>query len=269
MELGSIGFIGAGNMANSLIRGLLAQGSGADTLMAADVDTDKLDVLVAECGIQAASQQQIAVSADCILLAVKPQVMAEVCQALDISKRSEAPLVISIAAGITIANLQSWLGQQCPLIRCMPNTPALLGCGASGLFANPHASDSQKALAETILGAVGLSFWVRSEADMDTVTAVSGSGPAYFFLLMECMQDTAREMGLPAELASALVQQTALGAARLAAASDDGAAELRRKVTSPGGTTAAAIDRFEKGQLRELVKEALNAARDRSVELAS
>ena len=266
MNGANIGFIGAGNMANSLIRGLLAKGTSPALITAADVDASKLATLQQECDIAAATVEQIASTADVIVLAVKPQVMATVCRSLDTGKRS--PLFVSIAAGITIDHLQSWLGSVAAIVRCMPNTPALVGKGASGLFANPTVSAEQRQLAERLMATVGLACWVESESDIDTVTAVSGSGPAYFFLFMEAMQDAAREMGLSDELARSLTYQTAAGAAELAMQSEDDTAELRRKVTSPGGTTEQAIATLESGGIRELVANALQAARSRSIELA-
>jgi pyrroline-5-carboxylate reductase len=266
----SIGFIGAGNMAASLIHGLINRGQTPNTLFAADIDQDKLDSLAQSTGIQATTPQTIAERADVIVLAVKPQVMSAVCSELGAlaGDRSRPALFISVAAGTPLASLESWLGGTPAVVRCMPNTPALVGRGATGLFANTRVSAAQRDLAQTLLAAVGVSVWVDSEADLDTVTAVSGSGPAYFFLFMEAMQEAAMEMGLSAELARLLVTETAAGAAELAAQSDDDAGELRRKVTSPGGTTEQAIQQFEAGQLRALVKRAMAAARQRSVELA-
>jgi pyrroline-5-carboxylate reductase len=194
--------------------------------------------------------------------------MEEICEQLAASSPDRYPLIVSIAAGITTSHLQSWLGGDTAIVRCMPNTPALVGKGASGLFANKFVSDDQKQLAEQIMSAVGLSVWVDTEADIDTVTALSGSGPAYFFLFMEAMQNAAKEMGISNELARQLTYQTALGAAELALNSTDDIAVLRRNVTSPGGTTEQAINKFEDGGLRELVTSALQAARDRSIELA-
>ena len=268
MDSTTIGFIGAGNMANSLIRGLLAKGKPAGSIWATDIDESKLRQLEEECGIKPASSSEIAVNADVIVLAVKPQVMAAACQTLAASLEQRSPLLISIAAGITSSHLQQWLDRECAVVRCMPNTPALVGRGASGLYANTMVSDDQKCLAEEIIAAVGYCAWVDKESDIDAVTAVSGSGPAYFFLFMEAMQNTAREMGLSEELARNLTYQTAAGAADLAIQSEDDIAELRRKVTSPGGTTEQAINQFEEGGLRELVEKALQSARSRSIELA-
>jgi len=262
----TIGFIGAGNMANSLIRGLLAKGSQPSSIIVADVDSEKLEVLSSECGIRLADNQSIGREANVVVLAVKPQVMEEVCS--NISLRDDSSLVVSVAAGTTVALLEKWLGDNTAIVRCMPNTPALVGKGATGLFANEFVSGEQKDLAKTLMDGVGISVWVENESDIDTVTAVSGSGPAYYFLFMEAMQETAAELGLSDDVARQLIYQTALGAADLAMKSTDSIAELRRKVTSPNGTTEVAIKSFEADQLRELVRKALTAARDRSIELA-
>ena len=253
-------------MANSLIRGLLAIGTHADSIIAADVDNEKLEILRTECGIRIADNQSIASEANVMVLAVKPQVMEQVCTG--ISLQADSSLVVSVAAGITVEQLQSWLGSNTAVVRCMPNTPALVGKGATGLFANEFVSSTQRALAESVMNSVGISVWVDNEIDIDTVTAVSGSGPAYYFLFMEAMQDAARELGLAEDIAKKLIYQTAAGAAELAIQSSDTTAELRRKVTSPGGTTEQALNTFEAGELRDLVKKALAAAKDRSIELA-
>lgn len=268
MDSTTIGFIGAGNMANSLIRGLLAKGVPAGSIWAMDIDDSKVRHLNQECGIRPASSAEIASNADVIVLAVKPQFMRSACETLAGNLNNRSPLLISIAAGITSSHLQKWLAIDCAIVRCMPNTPALVGKGASGLFANPKVSDSQRLLAEDIISAVGFSAWVDKETDIDIVTAVSGSGPAYFFLFMEAMQNAAQEMGLGEALARDLTYHTAAGAAELALQSTDDIAELRRKVTSPGGTTEQAINRFEEGGLRELVGKALLSAQERSIELA-
>ena len=266
LENTTIGFVGAGNMANSLIRGLLSKGCSPASIIAADVDQQKLQSLSSECGIRCADNQALADEADVIVLAVKTQIMETVCTQISLS--APTPLVVSIAAGITIEQLLNWLGSNTAIVRCMPNTPALVGKGASGLFANEYVSDGQKQLAQSLMEAVGISVWVDGENDIDTVTAVSGSGPAYFFLFMEAMQDAAKELGLSEELAKQLVYQTASGAADLAIQSSDTTAELRRKVTSPGGTTESAINTFETGEIRKLVKSALADAKNRSIELS-
>ncbi len=266
----SIGFIGAGNMANSLIRGLINHGASPDSIWAADIESDRLQQLAGDCGINTGSNTDLARQCDVLVLAVKPQVMAAVTSEIstELAARETRPLVVSIAAGITLEHLQQRLGDDLAIIRCMPNTPALIGSGATGLIANGNASETQRELAESITSSVGVSVWVNSERDIDAVTALSGSGPAYFFLFMEAMQEAATELGLDENTARTLVYQTALGAAQLALDSEDSSAELRRKVTSPGGTTEQAISTFEQGELRQLVKRALKAARDRSIELA-
>jgi len=256
-------------MANSLIRGLLAKGTPGDSIAAADIDESKLWELSEACDIHASTSAEIAANADVVVLAVKPQVMRAVCQEFAQAMASRRPLIISIAAGITLQHLQSWLGDDVPVVRCMPNTPALVGKGATGLFANSRVSAAQKKSAAAILATVGLSVWVEKEADIDAVTALSGSGPAYFFLFMEAMQKTAREMGLSDKLARELTYQTALGAAELAQQSREETSQLRRNVTSPGGTTEQAIKQFVDGGLEELVNKALLAAQKRSVELAA
>lgn len=268
MKSMNIGFIGAGNMANSLIRGLVSEGRRGSTLWAADLDSAKLQTLRDDCGINIATSPELANHTEVIVLAVKPQVMQVVCEELSANLKSST-LIISIAAGITVQHLQSWLGNSHAIVRCMPNTPALVSKGASGLYANDEVSEEQKNIATQIADAVGISVWVESESDIDTVTAISGSGPAYFFLFIEAMQNAAEGMGLSKDVARTLSYQTAVGAAELALDSDDSIAELRRKVTSPGGTTERAIQTFEKGGLRDLVNESLLAARDRSVELAA
>jgi pyrroline-5-carboxylate reductase len=264
-----IGFIGAGNMANSLIRGLLAKGVRGDAIWATDVDAVKLKQLAGELGIHTASAEELVAHVDVLVLAVKPQVMRTVCKQIGSKVQAHQPLCISIAAGITLGHLQNWLGADTALVRCMPNTPALVSKGASGLFANDSVSEWQRKIALDLMSSVGLAVWLEQEADIDTVTALSGSGPAYFFLFMEAMQAAAIAMGLNADLARALTYQTAAGAAELAQQSTDDTAQLRRNVTSPGGTTERAIAQVENGALRELVMRSLQAARQRSTELAA
>jgi pyrroline-5-carboxylate reductase len=262
-----IAFIGAGNMAGSLIRGLVAKGVTGQQIAACDLDAAKLAQLQHECGIRTGSMADIAATADVVVLAVKPQGMAEVCAALRPALQPGV-LIISIAAGIPLRSLEAWLGSERAIVRCMPNTPALVLEGATGLYANANTSATQAALAEAILAAVGSSAWLASEEDINAVTALSGSGPAYFFLLMEAMEQAGIAMGLAPQLARQLTLQTALGAAKLAIGSDVAPDELRRRVTSPGGTTEAAIRSFESAQFRAVVEQALFAAQKRSVELA-
>ncbi|WP_445939294.1 pyrroline-5-carboxylate reductase [Pseudomonas sp.] len=262
-----IAFIGAGNMAASLIGGLRAQGIDASTIRASDRGAEQRSKISAEHGIETfASNAEAIQGADVIVLSIKPQVMKEVC--LDLAAHiSGQQLVVSIAAGISCASLESWLGLRA-IVRCMPNTPALLRQGVSGLYANAQVSPAQRQQAEQLLSAVGLALWLDQEAQIDAVTAVSGSGPAYFFLLIEAMTAAGEKLGLPRDTAAQLTLHTALGAARMAVASDVDASELRRRVTSPAGTTEAAIKSFQADGFEALVEKALNAAAHRSAELA-
>jgi len=265
-----IAFIGGGNMAASLIGGLRAQGTAASAICASDPGADKRSELEAAHGIDTfADNAQAIAGADVVVLAVKPQVMQAVCRDLAASLQANQ-LVVSIAAGIDCASLQAWLGEQTPraIVRCMPNTPSLLRQGVSGLFANDQVTDTQKQQAEQLLSAVGLALWLNKESLIDAVTAVSGSGPAYFFLMIEAMTAAGERMGLPRDTAAQLTMHTALGAARMACESDVGAAELRRRVTSPNGTTEAAIKAFQAGGFESLVEQAMAAAARRSAELA-
>ncbi len=264
-----IAFIGAGNMAASLIGGLLAQGIPASHIRASDPGAEQREKVAAEYGIELfASNAEAIAGADVVVLATKPQVLKAVCQALA-SNLDDGQLIVSIAAGISCASLANWLGAQRSIVRCMPNTPALLRQGVSGLFANAEVSSGQRQLAEQLLSAVGLALWLEEEQQIDAVTAVSGSGPAYFFLLIEAMTAAGEQLGLPRAIAAQLTVQTALGAARMASESDVEAAELRRRVTSPNGTTEAAIKTFQAGGFETLVQHALAAAAKRSTELAS
>lgn len=256
-------------MATSIVGGLVEAGHPADQIRAADPFPESIERLQQVAPINAcADNQEAARGADVIILAVKPQVMAEVCLGIAGSLTGSKPLVISIAAGITIDSMLGWLGRETAIVRCMPNTPALLGCGASGLFANSNASEEHRAYAEQVLSAVGILDWVPEEKDLDAVTALSGSGPAYFFLFMEAMIDAGIAQGLAPETARRLAQQTGLGAARMAMESDVDLVELRRRVTSPGGTTQAAIENLEAAGLRKLVGDAMQAAADRADEMA-
>lgn len=262
-----IAFIGAGNMAASLIGGLRAKGLEAAQIRASDPGEETRARVSAEHGIETfADNAQAIDGADVVVLAVKPQAMKAVCEALRPSLKPNQ-LVVSIAAGITCASMNNWLGAQ-PIVRCMPNTPALVRQGASGLFATAEVSAEQRQQAQELLSAVGIALWLNEEQQLDAVTAVSGSGPAYFFLLIEAMTAAGVKLGLPADIAAQLTLQTALGAAHMAASSDVDAAELRRRVTSPAGTTEAAIKSFQANDFEALVEKALGAAAHRSAEMA-
>jgi pyrroline-5-carboxylate reductase len=264
-----LAFIGAGNMARSLIGGLIADGWDPACISVSDPDPDQLAAVSRLFGTASAPDNVSAVEqSELVVLAVKPQVMREVARELAATVQGRKPLVISIAAGICTSDLQRWLGGDCALVRCMPNTPALVQSGATAMFANSAVNDDQKALAENILRAVGLALWVADEAQMDAVTALSGSGPAYFFLVIEALQEAGESLGLDGKTARLLALQTAFGAAKMALESRDDAATLRQRVTSPGGTTQKALAVLEEGGLRTLFNDALKAARDRSRELA-
>ena len=262
-----IAFIGAGNMAASLIGGLRAKGLDAAQIRASDPGAETRAKVQAEHGVEVFADNADAIQdADVVVLAVKPQAMKAVCEAIRPSLKPNQ-LVVSIAAGITCASMNNWLGAQ-PIVRCMPNTPALLRQGVSGLFATAEVNAEQRQQAEELLSAVGIALWLNEEQQLDAVTAVSGSGPAYFFLLIEAMTAAGVKLGLPADIAAQLTVQTALGAAHMAVASDVDAAELRRRVTSPAGTTEAAIKSFQAGGFEALVEKALDAAAHRSAEMA-
>lgn len=264
-----IAFVGAGNMAASMVGGLIESGHPAPRISAADPFADSLERLRAIAPIAVFNDNAAAVNgADIIILAVKPQVMASATDSIAAAVHTHRPLVISIAAGVTIASMQNRLGPQAAIVRCMPNTPALLGCGASGLFANDQCSAQQREFAQRVLAAVGITCWVDREQDLDAITALSGSGPAYFFLLMEAMIDAGIELGLNRETATQLTLQTGLGSARMALESEFDVAELRRRVTSPGGTTERAVQSFESQRLRAIVANAMQAANARAAEMA-
>lgn len=264
-----VAFIGAGNMARAIIGGLLENGFAAENIWATEPDASRLKDLAAQ-GLNTTRDNNAAVAAaDLVVLAVKPQVMQTVATDLAAAAQTHRPLFISIAAGISLDALDRWLGGNVAIVRCMPNTPSLVQTGASGLFANARVNDLQREQATQILQAVGIALWVQSEAELDAVTAISGSGPAYYFLLMEAMTAAGVKLGLSEATARDLTLQTALGAARMANSSDVDAAELRRRVTSPKGTTERAIQSFQAGGFEALVETALTACRDRSIELAA
>jgi pyrroline-5-carboxylate reductase len=264
----NIAFIGSGNMATSLISGLINKGQNPATIWASDPSevcrskTAALGVNVSE------DNNEIAHNADVIVIAVKPQALKQVALPLKALLEGTNKVVISIAAGVDLTSLQAWLGDSIAIVRCMPNTPSLLGLGATGLYGNGNTTTAQKELASSILNAVGVSVWVDDEAALDAVTAVSGSGPAYYFLLMEAMQEVGIKMGLDAQTSKLLTLQTALGAAQMALDSDVEVDELRRRVTSPAGTTEQAVNTFEAGGLRELVEKAMNNCAKRAREMA-
>jgi pyrroline-5-carboxylate reductase len=263
-----IAFIGAGNMARAILGGLLQKGFPASNIWASEPEISRLDDLKAQ-GVNVTDNNEAAVSAcDVIILAVKPQILKDVVQPLASSFANRDKLIVSVAAGISSESIDTWAGGNQAIVRCMPNTPALVGMGASGLYANANVSAAQKESAEAALAAVGLAMWVEEEELLHAITAVSGSGPAYYFLFMESMIKAGIEQGLPADVAKQLTLQTARGAAEMAMQSDVEPDELRRRVTSPKGTTEQAILSFQANQLEGLVEKAMKACADRSVELS-
>lgn len=265
----NIAFIGGGNMAASLIGGLIADGYAAANIWVSDPDAEKLSALRERFFVQTTrSNLEAAKHSTVWLLAVKPQMMRQVAAELAPQALQTRPLVISIAAGIRSADLERWLGGGHAIVRAMPNTPALVRSGASALYANAMSNDAQKSAAESILRAVGVAVWLEDETLMDAVTALSGSGPAYFFLVMEALEEAGVKSGLTRETARLLTLETAFGAAKIALESNESPAELRARVTSRGGTTEQALKVLEQGRLRELFEAALKAARARSAELA-
>jgi len=269
MSTHTIAFIGGGNMARSLVGGLVADGWPAAKIRVADPNSERLDALAQAFHVQVLQDNAVALrGAEIVLLAVKPQMVRQVLSELGSELVAQRPLLMSIAAGIRERDLSRWLGGKLPVVRTMPNTPALVRSGATALFANRHVSAPQRDAAESVMRAVGLTVWVDDEALLDAVTAVSGSGPAYFFLLMEALEAAGSDLGLSPEVARLLAMQTAFGAAKLALESNEDPTMLRRQVSSPGGTTEQAIRVLQSGAFAELVGNAVRAAKIRSEELA-
>ena len=262
-------FIGGGNMARSLIGGLVARGTNPGNIRVSEPVSSVRESLALKYGVSTFSDSIDAVDgADIVVLAVKPQVMRAVCGTLR-GQLNRRALTVSIAAGIRSAQIDGWLGGDRAIVRVMPNTPALLGAGAAGLFANGRVRDPQRRAVERLVQATGIVRWVDNESRMDAVTALSGSGPAYVFLLAESMQAAAEAQGLDTETARVLSIQTVLGAARMLTESKEDAAELRRRVTSPGGTTQAAIESLEADGFRRLLDRAIDAATARGRSLSA
>lgn len=268
MQKQTISFIGAGSMATSLIGGLIADGFPPTQIWASEPDAEKINELKEKFQIHLTQSNQDVVShADVLVFAVKPQVLKPVATELSRLIQEKQPLIISIAAGVREPDLRRWLGSQTAIVRCMPNTPALIQSGATALYANSNVSPQQKNLAESILRAVGLTVWITDEKQLDIVTALSGSGPAYFFLIMEALEKAATELGLPKETAHLLTIQTTLGAARMALESSESVAQLRHRVTSPGGTTESALKVLLERDIINLFSDALKAAVQRAQDL--
>ncbi len=262
----NITFAGGGNMAAALIGGLLAKGQPPEAIQVVEIQADARKRLNEQCGIACAeSMADAGLLGDVVVLAVKPQQMHAAAQAL--RPLLGGQLVITIAAGIRLVDLSRWLGGYATLVRCMPNTPALIGAGISGLYAGAQVGTSQRQLAESILGAVGSTLWVSEESMLDPVTAISGSGPAYVFYFIEALQQAAMEMGFPAADARKLAVETFVGTAKLAAQSPEDASLLRARVTSKGGTTERALTSMMTARVKENIVLALHAANERAHEL--
>jgi pyrroline-5-carboxylate reductase len=262
-------FIGGGNMGSALIRGLVARGLAPQRIRVGEAVPARRIQLADELGVRVTSDNaQAAAGADVVVLAVKPQDMATTTRQLASVLGERKPLVVSIAAGIRVADIEAWCGAGVPVVRAMPNRPALNGAGASAIYGGPGLDAAHRKLAADVLGAAGTTVWVPAESLLDVVTALSGSGPAYFFLLAELMTDAAVDLGMERDSARELAIQTLYGSGRMARDSDGDLSRLRAEVTSKGGTTEAAVRSFEAANLRAIVAAALSAATDRGRELA-
>lgn len=269
MTIPIISIIGTGNIGTCIISGLIKDGYPSKNIWGANPNKEKLRYLEQTFHINTTTDNiEAAESANILIFAIKPQLFMDVAIKLRDVIQTHKPLTITVAAGIREKSIQHWLGGNIAIVRAMPNTPALIGCGATALFANNYVSEEQKSIAESILRTVGITVWLSNEHLMDAVTALSGSGPAYFFLIMEALQQTGKQLGIPIETARLLTLQTALGAARMAIESGLSFEELRQQVTSPGGTTEKAISVLEENNIRGLLDDALRAAKKRSEELA-
>lgn len=269
MENTKISFIGCGNMGRSLIGGIIANGHNRECISGADPDATQRNLIKQQFQIEVSeSGSNVIDKAKVVVLAVKPQAMQQTLTSIKEDLLRHQPLIISIAAGIRIETINKWLGQDLAIARVMPNTPALIKAGVAALYANERVNYEQRELAESLMRSVGTAIWLEREELMDAVTALSGSGPAYFFLVLEVLEKAAVALGLPLEQARLLAIETGLGAAKMAVESDLDAATLRQQVTSPGGTTEKAVKVLMEGGIEKLFHDALTSARDRSVELA-
>ena len=264
----NVTFIGAGNMASAIFGGMIESGYPREAITATSPDDAMLAPLRERYGIHTETDNNTAVAnADVVVLAVKPQIMHDVCAAMRDGVQERKPLIVSVAAGLTAETLERWLGGELPVIRCMPNTPSLVGSGASGLYANRLVNDDQKTLPTSLMEAVGLVEWVEKEVLLEAVTAVAGSAPAYFYLVFEALEEAGVKLGLPAESARRLAVQTGLGAAQMVQQGDTDPAQLRRNVMSPNGTTERAVNHLEQAGLRQIFLEAAEVCAARAREM--
>jgi len=270
MDYGKVAFVGGGNMARALVGGMLAAGYEARHILISEPLPEHRKNLALEFPgtVISENNEHVVRKAECILLAVKPQILAEVCKPLAAAVQKNKPLVISIAAGVRSGDIERWLGGELSVVRVMPNQAALLRLGISGMYANERTSKEQRRAASNIVSTTGPVISVKTEADIDTVTAVSGTGPAYFYLLVDMLVKVAEDMGLDHDSALALVLETARGAGEMAEQSGESMDTLIARVRSPGGTTAAAFDYLDGTGFRDIFSAAVTAARDRAVDLA-
>jgi pyrroline-5-carboxylate reductase len=266
----NIAFIGAGNMNGAIISGLVNQGFDASHIMVSNPSPEKRLALHTSLGIlHTPDNIEAAKFADTIVLGVKPHLIADVCQQLAKSIDITNKCFISVAAGCTVSQIQKALGHKCAIIRTMPNTPAQLGLGVTGIYPSPEVTDQQKQLAQQLMDSVGIVKWLAAESEIDHIIAVSGSAPAYFFLFMEAMEKQAITLGFSKQESRELVQQTALGAAQMVVNNDLPISQLRANVTSKGGTTNAAIESFQRDDLDTIVSTAMKSAISRAQEMAA
>ncbi|WP_018983268.1 pyrroline-5-carboxylate reductase [Salinimonas chungwhensis] len=270
MQQRKLAFIGAGNMSRSIISGLIHSGYDKAHILASNPFTEQLEALEKDFGIQTSlSNDDACAFADAIVLSVKPQIMEEMCKELRENNNLEGKLFISIAAGLTVDRLKEMLGGDYPIVRVMPNTPALLGKGMSGLYAEDNISNEDRQYVEDVMNGVGETVWAESEDDINAVIAAAGSSPAYFFLFLQAMQEEAMNMGFDKDAARLMVQQSMLGAAEMVCNNPDlELSELRAQVTSKGGTTAAAVNTLIDEGLSDTVAKAMRAAVSRAEEMA-
>jgi pyrroline-5-carboxylate reductase len=270
MDYGKVAFIGGGNMARALAGGMLAAGYEPSHILISEPVAEHRDNLVKEFPgtVVHDSNAEVVHDAECIVLAVKPQILSAVCKPLAVAVQQTKPLIISVAAGVRSSDIETWLGGGLSVVRVMPNQPALLRLGISGMYANDRTSEKQRRAAHNIVSTTGPVIPVATEADIDTVTAVSGTGPAYFYLLVDMLVNVAEQMGLDHDSALALVLETARGAGEMAEQSGETMDALIARVRSPGGTTAAAFDYLDSTNFRDIFNTAVTAARDRAIELA-
>ncbi|WNC73216.1 pyrroline-5-carboxylate reductase [Thalassotalea psychrophila] len=265
-----VAFIGAGNMNSSILIGMVNQGFSANDIMVSNPSAPKREALAQQYGIQQSEDNIKAANfADVIVLGVKPHFIKQVCREIAAHVDLSNKCFISVAAGISLQQMQSELGDSTAIIRCMPNTPSQLGIGMTGVFANSAINSDDEEFTNSLLNGIGKVLWLQSEAEIDDLLAVSASGPAYFFAFMEAMQNKAMEFGFSEKIARELVQQTAVGAAQMVIQNTDSIATLRENVTSKGGTTQAALNVFKVGNLDDLVDNAMDAAKQRSIEITT